>query len=48
MFVDGNIWVSDYSDVDELRKKCKEGYRFVGNIEYDVPIVKNQKTWYRF
>lgn len=48
MFVDGNIWVSEYSDVDELRKKYKEGYRFVGNVEYDVPIVKNQKTWYRF
>lgn len=48
MFVDGNIWVSDYSDVDEIRKKYKEGYRFVGNVEYDVPIVHNQKTWYRF
>lgn len=48
MFVDGNIWVSDYSDVDEIRKKYKQGYRFVGNVEYDVPIVKNQKTWYRF
>lgn len=48
MFVDGNIWVSDYSDVEEIRKKYKEGYRFVGDVEYDVPVVKNQKTWYRF
>ena len=48
MFVDGNIWVSDYSDVEEIRKKYKQGYRFIGDVEYDVPIVKNQKTWYRF
>lgn len=48
MFVNGDIWVSDYSDVEEIRKKYKEGYRFVGNVEYDVPIVHNQKTWYRF
>lgn len=24
MFVDGNIWVSDYSDVDELRKNARK------------------------
>lgn len=48
MFVDGNIWVADYSDVEEIRKKYKQGYRFIGNIEYDVSVVKNQKTWYRF
>lgn len=48
MFVNGDIWVSDYSDIEEIRKKYKQGYRFVGNVEYDVPIVKNQKTWYRF
>lgn len=48
MFVDGNIWVADYSDVDEIRKKYKQGYRFIGDVEYDVPIVRNQKTWYRF
>jgi hypothetical protein len=48
MFVDGNIWVADYSDVEEIRKKYKQGYRFIGDVEYDVPIVKNQKTWYRF
>lgn len=48
MFVDGNIWVADYPDVEEIRKKYKQGYRFIGDVEYDVPIVKNQKTWYRF
>ena len=48
MFVNGDIWVTDYSDVDELRKKLKQGYSFVGNVEYDVPIVKNQTVYYRF
>jgi hypothetical protein len=48
MFVDGDIWITDYSDVDELRKKLKQGYRFDGDIEYDVPIVKNQTVYYRF
>ena len=48
MFVDGCVWITDYSDVDELRKKLKHGYIFSGDVEYDVPIVKNQTVYYRF